>query len=39
MHDMDKMTRDVHQGIIIELEDYKYLDFSSIKMIMMLILL
>ena len=31
MHDMDKMTRDVHQGIIIELEDYKYLDFSSIK--------
>ena len=25
------MTRDVHQGIIIELEDYKYLDFSSIK--------
>lgn len=31
MHDMNKMTRDVHQGIIIELEDYKYLDFSSIK--------
>ena len=29
--EMDKMTRELHQGIIIEIEDYKYLDFNAIK--------
>lgn len=29
--EMDKMSKELHQGIIIELEDYKYLDFNSIK--------
>lgn len=29
--EMDKMTKELHQGIIIEIEDYKYLDFNVIK--------
>lgn len=29
--EMDKMTRELHQGIIIKIEDYKYLDFNAIK--------
>lgn len=29
--EMDKMTKELHQGIIIDLEDYKYLDFIDIK--------
>ena len=29
--DMDKMEKELHQGIIIEIEDYKYLDFTNIK--------
>lgn len=29
--EMDKITKENHQGIIIELEDYKYLDFTEIK--------
>lgn len=29
--EMDKMTRELHQGIIIDIEDYKYYDFSEIK--------
>lgn len=29
--EMDKMTRELHQGIIIEIEDYKYLDLNTIK--------
>lgn len=29
--EMDKMTRELHQGIILDVEDYKYYDFNSIK--------
>lgn len=29
--EMDKMTKELHQGIIIEIEDYKYLDFEVIR--------
>lgn len=29
--EMDKMTKELHQGIIIEIEDYEYLDFNSIR--------
>lgn len=29
--EMDKITRELHQGIIIDIEDYKYLDFEEIK--------
>lgn len=29
--DMDKMTKELHQGIIIELEDYKYYNINDIK--------
>lgn len=29
--EMDKMTRELHQGIIIDIEDYKYLDLNTIK--------
>lgn len=29
--EMDKMIKENHQGIIIELEDYNYLDFNSIR--------
>ncbi len=29
--DMDKMTKELHQGIIIEIEDYKYHVFDEIK--------
>lgn len=28
---MDKMSKELHQGIIIEVEDYKYHDFNEIK--------
>lgn len=31
MSEMDKMCKDLHQGIIIDIEDYKYLEFESIK--------
>lgn len=31
MSEMDKMCRDLHQGIIIDLSDYKYLEFDTIK--------
>lgn len=31
MSEMDKMCKDLHQGIIINIEDYKYLDFEAIK--------
>lgn len=29
--EMDKMTKELHQGIIIDLEDYKYHNFNDIK--------
>lgn len=29
--EMDKMVKENHQGIIIELEDYNYLDFNAIR--------
>lgn len=29
--EMDKMIRELHQGIIIDIEDYKYLDLNTIK--------
>lgn len=29
--DMDKMTKELHQGIIIDLEDYKYYNINDIK--------
>lgn len=29
--DMDKMTRELHQGIIIDVEDYKYYSINDIK--------
>lgn len=29
--EMDKMERELHQGIIIEIEDYKYLDLNDVK--------
>lgn len=29
--EMDKLTKENHQGIILEIEDYKFLDFNDIK--------
>lgn len=29
--EMDKLTKENHQGIILEIEDYKFLDFNSIR--------
>ena len=29
--EMDKMSKELHQGIIMNIEDYKYLDFETIK--------
>lgn len=29
--EMDKLTKENHQGIILDIEDYKYLDFNSIR--------
>lgn len=31
MSEMDKMTKELHQGIIIDIEDYKFLEFNTIK--------
>lgn len=31
MSEMDKMCKDLHQGIIIDIEDYKYLEFNTLK--------
>lgn len=31
MSEMDKMCKDLHQGIIIDISDYKYLDFNILK--------
>ncbi len=30
-NEMDKITKELHQGIIIEIEDYKYYDLNTIK--------
>lgn len=29
--EMDKLTKENHQGIILEIEDYKFLDFNDIR--------
>lgn len=31
MSEMDKMTKELHQGIIIDIEDYNYYDINNIK--------
>lgn len=31
MSEMDKMTKTLHQGIILEINDYKYYDFETVK--------